>query len=117
MPKRFMMILHDSTTAIAGLSPKEIGEIIARYNAWRDRIAQAGQLVSGEKLADEGGKHLTQVNGKVSVRDGSYAETKEIVGGFFLIAAADYDEAVMISRDCPHLALGGRIELREVEEV
>lgn len=117
MSKRYMMILHDSTTAIAGMSPREIGEIVGRYNTWRDKIAQAGHLKDGAKLADEGGKHITMKDGKVSVRDGSYAETKEIVGGFFMISAKDYAEAVRISEDCPHLALGGRIELREVDEV
>lgn len=117
MSKRFMMILHDSTTALAGLSPKEMGAIVARYKAWRDKVGEAGQLVGGEKLADEGGKHLTLKDGKVSVRDGSYAETKEIVGGFFMLDAKDYAEAVRLSEDCPHLALGGRIELREVEAV
>jgi hypothetical protein len=56
-------------------------------------------------------------NGKVSVRDGSFAETKEIVGGYFTINAMDYDAAVRICEDCPHLSLGGRIELREIEKV
>lgn len=116
MPK-FMMILHDSTTAMASLSPKEIGEIVQQYNDWRDRIAASGRLVGGEKLKDEGGKHLVAKGGKVSVRDGAYAESKEIVGGFFMIEASGYDDAVRISEDCPHLALGGRIELREVDAV
>ena len=114
MPK-YMMILHDSTTALAAFSPEEIQRIVQRYQAWSDGMAAAGKLSGGEKLRDEGGRHLTAAGGKLVVRDGPYAEVKEIIGGYFIIEAADYDEAVQLSSDCPHLALGGRIELREVE--
>ena len=47
--------------------------------------------------------------------DGPYSEAKEVMGGFFVIEAADYDEAVKISSDCPHLRAGRRIELRQVD--
>ena len=114
MPK-YMMILHDSTTALAGMAPEEMQRIVQRYQAWSAAIAKAGKLAGGEKLQDEGGKHLTSTDGKLVVRDGMYAEVKEIIGGYYIIQAADYDEAVRLSSDCPHLALGGRIELREVE--
>ena len=49
------------------------------------------------------------------VTDGPFAEAKEVIGGYFTIEAADYNEAVEICSDCPHLTYGGRIELREVE--
>ena len=41
-------------------------------------------------------------------------EAKEIVGGYFMVKAADYEEAVTLSKTCPHLRYGGRIELREI---
>lgn len=118
MPK-FMMILHDATPAqaMAAMSPDDIQRVIARYSAWSAKIAEAGKLAGGEKLRDEGGKHLTAPKGKLVVRDGPYAEAKEVVGGYFLIEAADYDEAVRLSADCPHLELGGRIELREIDAI
>jgi hypothetical protein len=56
-------------------------------------------------------------DGKVSVTDGPYSESQEILGGFFMIEAADYDEAVEIARTCPHLGKGKRIEVRQVDEV
>ena len=56
-------------------------------------------------------------NGQVRVVDGPYAEAKEVVGGYFLIEAADYDEAVEISKGCPHLKYGGRIELRQIDPI
>ncbi len=117
MAKRYMLILHDNAAEISKMSPKEIGEVVARYGAWRDKIAKEGRLLGGEKLTDEGGKNLTARGGKVTVRDGSYAEAKEVVGGYFLIKAKDYADAVKVCEDCPHLGLGGRIELREIDEI
>ncbi len=55
-------------------------------------------------------------NGKV-VLDGPYAEAKEIVGGYYLITAKDYDEACEVARGVPTLTYGGSVEVREVDEV
>jgi hypothetical protein len=114
MPQ-FMMLLHESTTGMDGLSPEEIQKIVERYQDWSAKVACAGKLAGGQKLADDPGRHLQLASGRLVMRDGPYAESKEIIGGYFIIEAADYDEAVRISEDCPHLALGGRIELRRVD--
>lgn len=111
----FMLLLHDSTTSMGDISPEEIQAIIAEYVAWRDKIEAQGRLIGGEKLTDEGGRHLTNDNGEIRITDGPYAEAKEMLGGYFAIKAADYDEAVEISKDCPHLKYGGRIELRKID--
>ncbi|MDY7094053.1 MAG: YciI family protein [Acidobacteriota bacterium] len=113
----FMLLLHESTTAASEMSPEEIQAIIAKYQAWNDSLAEAGKLVGGAKLADEGGKILTGSNAAPRVIDGPYSETKEIVGGYFTVRAADYDEAVEIARGCPHLDFGGRIEIRRIDEL
>ena len=114
MPK-FLLILHDDLAALRGMAPHEMQQVIARYQAWSAKMAQAGKLAGGEKLRDDGGKHLTSKGGKVAVRDGPFAEAKEVIGGYFMIEAANYTEATALCEDCPHLALGGRIELREIE--
>ncbi len=112
---KYMVILHDSMPALRKMSPDDMQKVIAKYKAWSAKLGQAGRLVGGEKLFDEGGKHLTKTNGKMAVKDGPYAEAKEVVGGYFLIEAKDYTEATKLCEDCPHLELGGRIELRQVE--
>lgn len=114
MPK-YMLILHDDMAALSQLSPDDMQRVLARYMAWSDKLGAAGHLRGGEKLKDEGGKHLTAKGGKLVVRDGPYAEAKEVVGGYFMLEATDYAEAVRLCEDCPHLALGGRIELREID--
>lgn len=73
-------------------------------------------MLYGEKLAEEGGKILASQKRQLSIVDGPYSETKEVVGGFFLIQAEDYNEAVKFASDCPGLAFG-RIAVRQVDPI
>ena len=114
---QFMMILHDNVARFRDVAPEEMQRVIEKYQAWSQRVASSGKLVGGQKLKDEGGRMLTSNGGHTVVRDGPYSEAKEVIGGYFLIDAADYREAVQISESCPHLEFGGRIELREVDPV
>ena len=110
----FMLLLHESPSDFAGLSPEEIQRVIGEYSAWRLKLEKDGRLMGSNKLKDEGGRHLSRKGDEVQVVDGPYAEAKEIVGGYFMVKAADYEEAVTLSKTCPHLRYGGRIELREI---
>lgn len=114
MPQ-YILILHDDLEALSRISPDEMQRVVAKYMAWSQQMGESGHLRGGEKLRDDGGKTLTAPGGKLVVRDGPFAEAKELVGGYFLIEARDYAEATTLCADCPHLALGGRIELREIE--
>ena len=53
--------------------------------------------------------------GQVRVTDGPYSETKEVLGGYYIVAAESYDRAVDLARDCPHFEYGGTIEVREID--
>lgn len=111
----YVLLLHEDPAGFADLAPSEIEKVIGEYMAWRERLAAEGRLAGGTKLADDGGRWLSRENGQVRVVDGPFSEAKEIIGGFFMIKAADYAEAVEISSTCPHLDYGGRIELRAVD--
>ncbi len=111
----YVLLLHEDPTGFADLAPSEIEKVIGEYMAWRERLAAEGRLAGGTKLADDGGRWLSRENGQVRVVDGPFSEAKEIIGGFFMIKAADYAEAVEISSTCPHIDYGGRIELRAVD--
>ncbi|MEZ5346556.1 MAG: YciI family protein [Pyrinomonadaceae bacterium] len=111
----YMLLLHDTFDNAGEVSAEEIQQIIGEYVKWRNKVEADGRLVGGEKLADEGGKHLRMTDGGIRVTDGPFAEVKEALGGYFTIKAADYDEAVEISKGCPHLKYGGWIELRQIE--
>ena len=66
--------------------------------------------------ADGTGRVLRGTGGSATVTDGPYSEAKEVVGGFFMLEAANYEEAVALSRDCPHLRFGA-VEVPEVDVV
>ena len=112
---QFMLLLHSSPEFLAGLSPEEMQAVIEKYRSWRDQVAGSQKLLGGAKLRDEGGKILRRQSERVLVTDGPFSETKEIIGGYFLVEASDYEEAATLASGCPHLTYGGRIELREVE--
>jgi hypothetical protein len=112
---KFLLLLHEHPQDDADMSPAEMQALIARYRAWAQKLAKEGKLAGGEKLVDDAGRHLTLAGDKPLLTDGPYAEAKEIVGGFFMIEAADYAEAARLAQDCPHLRGRNRIELRQVE--
>jgi hypothetical protein len=116
MPK-YMLLLHDDPSSFAAMSPEEIQKVIEKYVAWRNRLRAAGLISESHKLADEPGKVIRSGNGQVRVIDGPYSETKEILGGYFVIVADSYAQAIERARDCPHLGYGGTIEVRQVDEM
>ena len=117
---KYLLLLHESATLSTRMgktmSPEEIQGIIARYKTWAGGLAAAGKLAGSNKLQDGTGRVLKTSNGSVSVTDGPYVESKEVIGGYFLIEAASYEEAVQLSQGCPHLDFGV-VEIREVEQV
>ncbi len=115
---QFMLILYDTPEMGAkfqSFSPEEMQAALGKYFAWAESLKSQGVHKGGQKLKDEPGKVMRPGSGKPDVVDGPYLETKELVGGYFLSEAPDYDQAVTICSDCPHLEFGGKIEVREVD--
>ena len=111
---QFMLFVRGGSDLSVNLSPEQIQESIKKYSAWAQKLRGEGKLVSAEKLKDKTGMQLSKKNGQIVI-DGPFAETKETIGGYFIIEAADMDEALEISKDCPAVTEGGLVELREVE--
>ena len=63
-----------------------------------------------------GGKLVTGTNGK-SVTDGPYTEGKELVGGYFIVNAENYDDAIALTKDYPDYEHGGKIQVRQVMKI
>jgi hypothetical protein len=112
---QYLLLLYDNPANWAGFTPDDIQKAMAKYGAFRQRLQDRKQWVAGQKLADEPGRVLRKQDGKIVATDGPYSETKEWLGGFFLVEVPSYNAAVEISRDCPHLEYGGTIEVREVD--
>jgi len=112
--RRFMLILQENPQDFPDVTPDEMRGMIERYNAWGDALASRDRLVQGLKLREEGGRKMRKRD-KIEVSDGAYAEAKEVIGGVFVVRASDYDDAVALASDCPHLEYG-TILVREIDE-
>jgi hypothetical protein len=118
MPQ-FMLALYDSPQQMGRfqkMSPEEIQKVIDKYRAWGAGLRENGRFVASQKLKDEGGRVLRKKDGELRVVDGPFIETKEVLAGFYVIEASNYDDAVAQIQNCPHLEFG-TIELREVDRV
>jgi len=111
MPQ-FLLLLRDSGTFPTDISPDEIQQIILRYRDWMIRIGGSGSACDYDAL-----RVLVDRNGTTNITDGPYAEAKEVLGGFMLVEAPDYDAAVALCNGSPHLEFGGSIEVRQIERV
>lgn len=115
MPKYMLILRADITKEQQELSPEDMQKVIQAYESWAGGLAGKGLLDMGKKLTDQGGKVMMPgKGGDVSVKDGPYVETKEVVGGVYLIKADSYDHAVELCRNHPNFAFGS-IEIREID--
>ena len=108
----YMVFIWDDEAAWAAADP---GTVAANQAAHEDFIARhAGTLRGGNRLhpSDTATSIRHGADGGVAISDGAFAETKEVIGGYYLIDAADLDEALRIAVQVP--ALFGRVEVRPV---
>lgn len=109
----YLLIFRESTPEVYAAMPvDERREALRDWNAWCDRLAEAGKLRSGNPLMPEG-RIVSAAGGKKPV-DGPFAEAKELIGGYFLLSAADLDEATGIAEQSPNLKHGMTVEVRPV---
>jgi hypothetical protein len=106
----FMLLLYNDPTGWNNLSPEEMQKATEKYMAWMKKPFTK----DGQRLGPDAGRVMRSENGKPRAVDGPYSESKEVLGGYYTIEAADYDEAVKLSLDHPQLEYGGTIELRQV---
>jgi hypothetical protein len=112
---QFLLLLHSDPTGWRNMPVAEQQKWMRKYMAWGEKAQQSGFLLGSNKLADDGGKIVR--GPKALVTDGPYSETKEVLGGYYMIEAKDYDEALRRSKDHPHLEHGGTIEMRQVDQL
>jgi hypothetical protein len=91
-------------------SPEEMQQQLQKWFSWVDSLKKKGIYKAGEALLPTG-QTLRKNN---VVTDGPFAESKELVGGFFIVLADSLDAATKIAKDCPVLPHGGSVEIRDV---
>ncbi len=112
---QYLLLLHEKPADAVQVSAAEMKEIVGRYKAWSAGLAQRGLLAGGEKLNDDGGRHLRLKNGQPLASDGPYAEAHDVIGGYFVVKADDDAMAEELAQSCPHLRGSQWVEIRRIE--
>ena len=111
--EKFMLIFQGIKSAQQP-SAEQMQQIMGKWMAWVDKLAKAGKYEGGEPLQATG-KIITGSNRTVT--DAAFAEGKEIIGGYFIINAANYDEAVALCDDYPDYDNGGTVIVRQLQKM
>jgi hypothetical protein len=114
---RYALLICTDETAMQAASPEEAQASMAGYIAWGEEMGKRGLLQGGERLRPTTDATTVQVReGEVLTSDGPFAETKEQIGGFYLVDCKDLDEAIEVASKIPG-ARQGSIEVRPIWEM
>jgi hypothetical protein len=109
---KYILLIYDDPKVWGSLSEAEQRQIMADYRQLSEDMKASGQYLAGSQLAPTAAATSVKVrNGKRLLTDGPFAETREQLGGYFLIEAKDLDEALAIAERVPSARLG-TIEVR-----
>ncbi len=112
--KQFLLLLHEDMHQLKQLSPKEMQELAAAHMAWAAKLAEAGHFIAGDGLQE---KSVVITGNDCIVKDGPYLESKEIIGGYYLLQAPDLETIIELAKACPTQFYGGTTEIRPIMEM
>ena len=111
---KYLCLIYDEEKKLAGMPKEESDAFMGEYFAFTDGIRKSGHYVAGEALHPVETATTVRIrNGRVSTTDGPFAETREQLGGFYLIEAADLNDAIRVASKIPSAKIGS-IEVRPV---
>ena len=111
---QYLLMIYSNEAAEASAKPADVQQMMAAYGAYTAALRKAGVMVGGERLHPTSTATSVRVeNGKAEVLNGPYAETREQLGGYFMIEAPDLDAAIGWAKRCP-AASHGTVEVRPV---
>ena len=113
MPK-FMFVYRDCAGHDPNMAPEEMQKMMQVWGDWIQGGTEAGWLIDGGDALNPEGR---VVNPDLTVTDGPFAESKELVGGYSMVEAADFDAACELAKTCPIPASGGLVEVRMLANV
>ena len=114
---QFLLLVYTDTELMDALPPGRYDTMMKSCLEHADALQREGTLLQSQQLEDAKTARAVRIrNGRTSVIDGPFAETKELLGGFNLIEADDIDEAVRIAAELPWAATGC-IEVRPVRDI
>ena len=111
---QYLLMIYGNEAAVLAASEQQTKEMKAAFRAYTEAMQEAGVYVGSNRLQPIGTATTVRVrNGKTAVADGPFAETKEQLGGYYLIEAPDLDAAMSWAARCP-AAAHGSIEVRPI---
>jgi hypothetical protein len=113
--EKFMLIFHGGSDIAPEMkSPEAMQKHMQKWFVWVEKLRKEGRYEGGEPLEPRG----KFVSGpKQIVTDGPFAESKELVGGFFIVNAKDLDDAVALTKDYPDFVFNGKVQVRPVQKM
>jgi len=113
---KYLLMIYAEEAQENAKSPEEMGKLMQAYGAYTEALAKAGVLVAGQRLRPVTDATSVRVkNGKNEVLNGPYAETREQLGGYYMIDVPDLDAAITWAARCPSSSFG-TIEVRPLWE-
>lgn len=114
---KYLCLIYGEEKNVAGMSENELQALMGEFFAFTDSIKKSGHYLGGERLQPiQTATTLRVRGGKLSTTDGPFAETKEQLGGFYLIEARDLNDAIQVASRIPS-ARWGSIEVRPIAEM
>jgi hypothetical protein len=114
---KYLCLIYSEEKRIAAMPEAEYNTAVSEYLAFTESVRNSGHLVAAERLQPtQTATTIRSRNGKVSTTDGPFAETKEQLGGFYLIDAKDLNEAIQVASRIPGTRFGS-IEVRPIWEM
>ena len=114
---RYMLLIYSDPTAWATLDPSQSDQMMAEYFAFTQRIVESGEMVAGDPLQGLDTATTVRVrDGRIGSTDGPFAETKEVLGGYYIVDVADLDRAIALAGQIPD-AKYGSVEVRPIQEM
>ncbi len=111
---KYLLMIYQNESAAASASKAQIEQMHGAYMAYTDALVKAGVLVGGDRLHPSASATTVRVaDGKKKVLNGPYAETKEQLGGYYMIDVPDLDAALSWAARCPGASTGA-MEVRPI---
>ncbi len=116
---RYLLMIYEREAEWAGMSEAQQGEIFGEYMAFTAKLKAGGSYLGGNPLQPSSTATVVRVEaGKTLTTDGPYAETREQLGGYYLVEAADLDQALSFAAEIPSARHGvAVIEVRPILEI
>jgi hypothetical protein len=113
---KYLCLIYNDETNMGSMSESDMNALMGEYVAFTESIHKSGHYVAGEALQPvQSATSLRIRNGKLSTTDGPFAETKEQLGGFYLIEARDLNDALQVAGRIPSARMG-TIEVRPIQD-